>query len=410
MKNPRSVNERMSFFTGCYGRDLSKMVPTPYVPKQAAKVAIMRIALVVPGGVDRSGEYRVIPALLALISRLSSDNDVQVVALTQEQHPGEWDLAGARIHNIGAGRTLFRAIRRICRLHRARPFDAIHAFWSGPVGLVAVTAARVLGIPSLVHVAGGELASIPDIGYGGRRAWHGRVREALTLRAASVVTAASSPTIDLLAQGGLAAQRVPLGVDLDRWPAREPVPREASRPARLIHVASLNRVKDQSTLLRALASLARSGVTFELDVVGEDTLRGEIQLLAQQWGLSDRIRFRGFMTQRQLRPLIDAADLMIVSSRHETGPVVMLEAAVAGVPTVGTAVGHIAEWAPDAAAAVPSGDPGRLAEAVGRMLGDEELRLSIARRAQSNAVRESADYTAECFRRIYASLRRAPAP
>jgi hypothetical protein len=36
----------------------------------------MRIALVVPGGVDRSGENRVIPVLLALISRLSVHHDV----------------------------------------------------------------------------------------------------------------------------------------------------------------------------------------------------------------------------------------------------------------------------------------------------------------------------------------------
>lgn len=32
---------------------------------------VMRIALVVPGGVDQSGEYRVIPVLLALIGRLA---------------------------------------------------------------------------------------------------------------------------------------------------------------------------------------------------------------------------------------------------------------------------------------------------------------------------------------------------
>jgi glycosyltransferase involved in cell wall biosynthesis len=50
------------------------------------------------------------------------------------------------------------------------------------------------------------------------------------------------------------------------------------------------------------------------------------------------------MTQRQLRPIVEAADLMILSSCHEAGPLVMLEAAVAGVPTVGTAVGHIREW------------------------------------------------------------------
>jgi glycosyltransferase involved in cell wall biosynthesis len=365
----------------------------------------MRIALIVPGGVDRSGEHRVIPVLLALISRLSRHSDVQVLALNQEKGPGEWDLAGARVHNIGSGRTLFRAFGKICSLHRSAPFDLVHAIWSGHAGLVAVTAARMLGRPSIVHVAGGELVSIPEIAYGGRRAWHGRLRERFTLGAASVVTSASQPTIDVLSEIGLDAQRVPLGVDLQEWPAREPARRDPGRPARLIHVASLNRVKDQATLLRALASLQQSGLNFELDLVGEDTLNGEIQRTASQLGLAQKIRFRGFLTQRQLRPVVEAADLMIVSSRHETGPVALLEAAVAGVPTVGTAVGHISEWAPCAAASVPVGDWSRLAGAIARVLGDEELRLRIARQAQVLAVRESADYTLECFQQIYGRLR-----
>src|SRR5450631_2983444 len=62
----------------------------------------MRIALVVPGGVDRSLEYRVIPALLALISRLAIHNDVHVFALYQEIEAGESQAAGAHIHNIGS--------------------------------------------------------------------------------------------------------------------------------------------------------------------------------------------------------------------------------------------------------------------------------------------------------------------
>ncbi len=364
----------------------------------------MRIALVVPGGVDRSGEYRVIPALLALISRLSLRNDVHVFALNQEAHAGEWELAGAQIHNIGLGRTTLRAIRRICAVHRSMHFDIVHAIWSGWCGLVAVTTGRILGIPSLIHVAGGELVSIPEIRYGGRLRWHGRLREALTLRAASAVTAASTPVIAKLATLGFAAQRVPLGVDLSAWPPREPVCRDEDRPARLIHVASLNRVKDQTTMLRALASLTQRGLSFEMDIIGEDTLHGEIQHAAAQFGLLDKVRFRGFLPHRQLRPFVEAAALLIVSSRHETGPLVLLEAAVAGVPTVGTAVGHLVEWAPAGAASVPVGDWAGLAEAIGLLIEDEDLRLRLARVAMQRAVSEDADHTAASFQRLYATL------
>ncbi len=366
----------------------------------------MRIALVVPGGVDRSMEYRVIPALLALIGRLAIDNDVRVFALRQEIEPGEWRAAGAHVSNIGSKHTVVRAVGAICAAHRAAPFDVVQAIWSGSCGLIAVTSGRLLGIPSFIHLAGGELVSIADIGYGGGLSWRGRLREAWTLRAASAVSAASAPILEMLSALGVTAHRIPLGVDLTAWPPRDPVQRDPARPARLIHVASLNRVKDQPTLLRALAFVMRSERHFQMNIVGEDTLSGEIHSLATQLGLAQRVRFLGFLPQRQLRPVLEAADLMILSSRHEAGPLAMLEAAVAGIPTVGTAVGHIREWSPVAAACAPVGDWTALGKIICQLLDDDELRLRIAREAQRRAVQEDADHTAECFQGLYAHFTR----
>ncbi len=360
----------------------------------------MKLALVVPGGVDRTGEFRVIPVLLALIRRLASEHEVHVYALRQEAAADSWPLAGARIHNIGDGWPRLRAIGAIREEHRRAPFDLVHAIFSGSCSLVAVAAAVSLGLPSLVHIAGGELVAMHEIGYGGRRFLKGRMREALVLRGADAVTAASAPIIDSLRTLGLAARRVPLGVDLRCWPPRPPRCRGEGR-ARLVHVGSLNRVKDQPTLLRALALLAGQGVEFEMDIVGEDTLDGEMQRLAHELGLDGRVHFHGFRTQRELRPMMEAADLLVMSSRHEAGPLVSLEAAVVGVPTVGTAVGHIAEWSPSAALAVPVGDWMALANAIRRVLEDDALRLRLAVCAHRRAVTEDADHTARAFEALY---------
>ncbi|NII55056.1 glycosyltransferase [Luteibacter sp. SG786] len=363
----------------------------------------MKIALVLPGGVDRGGEERVIPVFLALIARLARHHDVHVFALHQETRPGSWPLAGATVHNIGAGRTVWRTIQAIRAEHRQGAFDVVHAIFSGHCGLIAVVAARWLGLPSLVHIAGGELVALRAIGYGGRRKWRSRLREAVVLRAARAVTAASAPILHSLRELGIAARRVPLGVDTQAWVPLPPRAR-AGGPARLIHVASLNRVKDPSTLLRAMRKLSDAGVDFDLRVVGVDTLAGEIQQLAHSLGLEERVSFLGFRTQRELRPLMASADLLVMSSLHEAGPLVLLEAAVAGVPTVGTAVGHIAEWAPAAALAVPVGDADALAAAVAMALGDDELRLRLARQAQQLALAEDADHTAACFESLYEEL------
>jgi glycosyltransferase involved in cell wall biosynthesis len=363
----------------------------------------VKIAIVLPGGVDRSGEYRVIPVFLALISRLARAHDVHVFVLHQEPMPSTWSLLGATIHNIGDGWTRWRAIAAIVREHRRGRFDVVQAIFSGACSLIAVTAARLLRVPSAVHIAGGELVALDDIGYGGRRFWKGRLREAVTLRATGAVTAASAPVIDALRALGVQGRRIALGVDLHAWPARAPRPR--MQPcARLIHVASLNRVKDQATLLRALASLAAEGRAFTLDMVGVDTLDGAVQALATELGLGARVRFVGFRIQRELRPLLEAADLLLVSSRHEAGPLVLLEAAVVGVPTVGTAVGHLVEWAPSAALAVPVGDQVALAAAIAQVLDDDALRMRLAANAQRRASAEDADHTARAFEALYREL------
>lgn len=361
----------------------------------------MKVALVVPGGVDRSGERRVIPALLALLRRLSMLHELHVFATHQENEPSSWILEGAHVHNVGLPRTLWRAANAIVREHRTRPFDVIQSFWSGRHGVLAVGVGAFLRVPSVVHVAGGELVTLQDIHYGGCCTWHGRVRERLVLRGATAVTCASQPIVDSIAERGVRAQRLPLGVDLSRWPVRAPVRRSGDEPARLLHVASLNGVKDQATLLRALRRLADAGRSFEVDVVGEDTLDGRIQALAEELGLARVVRFHGFLTQRELRPLVEAAHVALLSSRHEAGPLVLLEAAVAGVPTVGTAVGHLAEWSPDAALAVPCREPAALEAAIATLLDDEDLRLRVAAAAQRNAALEDADHSARGFDAIY---------
>src|SRR3954466_13979048 len=60
---------------------------------------VLKLAIVVPGGMDRSGEYRVIPVFLALIARLAGHHDVHVFVLHQEPLPATWPLLGATVHN-----------------------------------------------------------------------------------------------------------------------------------------------------------------------------------------------------------------------------------------------------------------------------------------------------------------------
>ena len=364
----------------------------------------MKVALFVPGGVDRSGVDRVIPCSLWLIERLARRHEVHVFALSQERDPGCWDLLGAHVHNAGSiSGWRRRLLAKFATEHRRAPFSVIHAFFGGS-GVYAGCLGRWHHVPVLFHASGGEFVALNDIQYGMRCSLRGRAALRVALLGARRVTVASPFMQQLASVVGVAAERVPLGVALDRWPTVRPRPRDPARPARLLHVGDLRPVKDQQTLLVAAKLLQELGVDFHLDIVGYDTMSGALQRSALAQDLGSRTTWHGVLRRDRLRAVMESADLLLVTSRHEAGPLVVLEAAIAGVPTVGTTVGHIAEWAPDAALAVPIGDAASLSRAVAGLLADEPHRLAIAAAAQQRAVTIDADFTAASFERIYEEL------
>lgn len=348
-----------------------------------------------------------IPALLWLIERLAARHETHVFALSQEPKPADWRLRGAFVHNLGLaarsrwpGEALFAAGRRLADgLVAHGPFDVVHAFWANNPGFLATRAARSLGLPSVVSLAGGELAALPDIGYGGRLHVRERIKTALALRRATRITAASASMLDAARSRGVDAALVPLGVPPESF--AEPLTRDAS--PRLLLVGSLNRVKDVPTALRAFRRVLDTFPAARLDVVGEDVLAGEASREASALGLSPHVTFHGFQSQDALLPFYRRTDLLVHSSRHEAGPLVVIEAAACRVPTVGTAVGHIRELAPAAAWAVPVGDAAALAEGILTLLGDAPRRRSMGDAARAWAEAHDADATAASFERIYAA-------
>jgi hypothetical protein len=179
----------------------------------------VRVALVVPGGVDRSLTERVIPALLWLVEELGRRVEVVVFALGHGPAPAEWEIPGARVVDLGPlrlsrvpGLAFLRRARLLRRLLRRHgPFDVVHAFWATPCGATAAAAAP--GLPLVVSLAGGELAGIADIGYGCDLVPRERRKVRWALAHASAVTAASRPLVEEAGRRGFAARLVPLGVE-----------------------------------------------------------------------------------------------------------------------------------------------------------------------------------------------------
>lgn len=360
----------------------------------------MKVAIVTPGGVDRSGTRRVIPALLDLISRLARRHEVHVFALFQEESACEYELSGARIHCLAKGSPYARTLRAILAEHARTPFEVLHGFWIYPGGLVAAIAGGLLGVKSVVHVAGGEMVNRPDIGFGGSRSMRGRILVRMAMLLADSVTAASSPVLSDVARVGRSALRVPLGVDTARFKQMQKCAGDGEESKCAMAVGSVNRVKDFATLVRAFAAFQRERPEWRLKVVGEDLLDGEVAAMARDLGVGDRVELTGFVTHDLVARMLTRADMLVVSSLYEAGPVCAVEAAAAGVPIVGTAVGHLVDWERLGVPTCPPGEPAALAHAM-EVVAARRDGSEVVSRLRDWASSFDADWTAAEFERIY---------
>jgi glycosyltransferase involved in cell wall biosynthesis len=362
----------------------------------------MRIALVVTGGFDASGRQYVIPTLLSLVERLARRHDVFVYVLRYHAQASTYPLVGATIRDLGRPRGIWQQYRRlIAALKHDGPFDVLHAYWGLPAGLVTAIAARRLGVPSVITFDSGEFAALPDIGYGSQLRARQRLAIRITARLATALTVCSPYQARLARAHGWSAATIPLSVDTSRF---VPGHRPEGPPWRLLHVASLNPVKDHETLLRAFQIVVQSGMDAQLDITGEDTLAGAAPAFAERLGIRERVCFLGFQPSDALVPIYQRSHLFVLSSRHEAAGAVVLEAAACGVPVVGTAVGYIADWAPDRAMAVPPQDPAALATAIRALLTDGDRRERLAAAAHQWTVTHDADWTSGQIEHVYKQL------
>ncbi len=87
-------------------------------------------------------------------------------------------------------------------------------------------------------------------------------------------------------------------------------------------------LKGPDLLIRALASLRdKHGKRFTATIVGDGAEKPGFQVLADEFGITDQIRFLPGMAAREAFPL---GKIMVIPSRAEAFPYIVLEALAAG--------------------------------------------------------------------------------
>lgn len=153
--------------------------------------------------------------------------------------------------------------------------------------------------------------------------------------------------------------------------------------ADFLFIGTLRDLKGPDVFIRAVAELAENRNAMpRAVVVGDGDKKDAYVALAHELGIAEAIEFRGAMPARDAFAL---AHNVVIPSRAESLPYIVLETIAAHRPIVATSVGGVPEiFGADMGALVPPGDANALAGAMGRLLDDPE---AAARRAGLRASR-----------------------
>jgi glycosyltransferase involved in cell wall biosynthesis len=257
----------------------------------------------------------------------------------------------------------------VARMHRARPFDLIHAHFTYPDGVVAALLGRRLGIPSVITE------------HNFWRPWmdeHRMVRRQVSwavARASALVAVSRAVRLNMesVLRRAVRAEIVPIGVDGDFF--RMKTARAPDGIDRILYVGWLNQVKGVDVLLHAMALVRTGRPGARLSLVGGSVYRDTqvqeqaLRRLASDLGLSDVVQFLGSQSPEVVARELREADVVVVPSRRESCGAVLLEALASGTPVVATRSGGPEDIVrAEVGGLVPVADPAALAAAIDSVL------------------------------------------
>jgi glycosyltransferase involved in cell wall biosynthesis len=175
------------------------------------------------------------------------------------------------------------------------------------------------------------------------------------------------------------------GFDQNRF---KPVEHDNGVP-QIVTLCRLVPAKGLDVLLEALSMLKKRGYSFVLHMIGDGPMRETLEKMAIDLGIYDETIFYGYMLHpEELMPFFD---LFVLPSRAEAFGNVFAEAALCRLALIGTNVGGIAEQIEDGVNGllVPVDDVEALAQALERMVKDDDFRRAMAKAAYERAKEQS---------------------
>jgi glycosyltransferase involved in cell wall biosynthesis len=303
----------------------------------------------------------------------------------------------------------FAVSRRLAAAATERRIEVLHAQRYTPFIYAALAKYLTRPAPRLILTEHGR--HYPDRVSPARRAFNRAVLD----RLADAVNACSHSSARALCRvEGFAGHRIEVienGIVVERYgPAAD---RKALRkrlgldPDRrsVVHVARHHPVKDQPTLLRGFARVAAEFPDADLLMIGDGPLRGDLEKLADELRIGDRVRFVGL--QANVPDWLAASDVFALTSLSEVASLTLLEAMATGLPVAVTDVGGNPEIVRHGREGLlfSRGDSEALAESLRELLDDPEYAADLGAAARERVEnRYRLGRTVGAYHRLYRRL------
>jgi glycosyltransferase involved in cell wall biosynthesis len=175
---------------------------------------------------------------------------------------------------------------------------------------------------------------------------------------------------------------VPNGVGADEFTEVDPAPDATD----ILYIGELRTLKGVDVLLDAIAGLRERGLSLTATIVGAGASRDDLKRKVEQSGLATAVRF---LPPTPARRAFALGRIMVVPSRAESFPYIVLEAAAAGKPLIATNVGGIPDmFGPLAGRLIPADDrnalESKLTEAINHSDTTREAAALLRDRVRTN--------------------------
>lgn len=308
------------------------------------------------------------------------------------------------VHDLRARRVRHAFPPLVDYLRARRPRAVLAALW--PLTSLAIWARALAGVPCRLVTTDHCILTLTRPGRSPpMRLAMSAVMRASYAGADQVVAVSRGVAADVARLSGLAPDQIRvINNPVTPLPPAGPVDEAilarwgAGGGPRLVTVANLKPVKDQATLLRALARV-REKTDARLLILGDGAERPRLEALAAALGLGEAVTFAGF----RLAPhgYVALADAFVLTSRSEGFGNVLVEALACGVPVISTdcpsGPGEILDHGRHGKL-TPVGDAAALAEAILDTLATPPDRAALVRRSEDFSIQTAASAYRELLR------------